>query len=30
MQGHNIMLYKDDVPNLEVGIQVSGSFDPAP
>ena len=26
--GHNIMLYKDDVPNVEVGVQVSGSFDP--
>jgi effector-binding domain-containing protein len=28
-QGHNIMLYKDDVPNVEVGVQVSGSFDRA-
>ncbi len=28
MQGHNIMLYKDDVPNVEVGVQVSGSFEP--
>ena len=27
-QGHNIMLYKDNVPNVEVGVQVSGSFDP--
>lgn len=27
-QGHNIMLYKDDVPNVEVGVQVSGSFEP--
>src|SRR5260370_2007333 len=27
--GHNIMLYKDDVPNVEIGVQVSGSFDPA-
>ena len=27
-QGHNIMPYKDDVPNVEVGVQVSGSFDP--
>jgi effector-binding domain-containing protein len=27
--GHNVMLYKDDVPNVEVGVQVSGSFDPA-
>jgi len=26
-QGHNIMLYKDDVPNVEVGVQVSGSFE---
>ena len=25
-QGHNIMLYKDDVPNVEVGVEVSGSF----
>jgi effector-binding domain-containing protein len=24
--GHNIMLYKDDVPNVEVGVQVSESF----
>jgi hypothetical protein len=27
-RGRNIMLYKDDVPNVEVGVQVSGSFDP--
>jgi effector-binding domain-containing protein len=27
--GHNIMLYKDDVPNVEVGVQVNGSFAPA-
>ena len=27
-QGHNIMLYKDDVPNVEVGVQVAGPFDP--
>jgi effector-binding domain-containing protein len=26
--GHNIMLYKDDVPNVEVGVQVNESFDP--
>lgn len=26
--GHNIMLYKDDIPNVEVGVQVSGSFAP--
>ena len=24
--GHNIMLYRDDVPNVEVGVQVAGSF----
>jgi effector-binding domain-containing protein len=24
--GHNIMLYKDDVPNVEVGVEVSGPF----
>ena len=28
-QGHNVMLYKDDVPHVEVGVQVSGSFHPA-
>ena len=27
--GHNVMLYKDDVPNVEVGVQVTGSFPPA-
>lgn len=27
-QGHNIMLYKDEVPNVEVGVQVSGPFEP--
>jgi len=27
-QGHNVMLYKDDVPNVEIGVQVTGSFDP--
>lgn len=26
--GHNIMLYKDDVPHVEVGVQVTGSFAP--
>ena len=26
--GPNVMLCKDDVPNVEVGVQVSGSFDP--
>jgi effector-binding domain-containing protein len=25
-QGHNIMFYKDDVPNVEVGVQVTSSF----
>ena len=24
--GHNVMLYLDDVPNVEVGVQVAGSF----
>jgi hypothetical protein len=27
--GHNIMLYIDDVPNVEVGVQVTASFAPA-
>lgn len=27
-QGHNIMLYKDGVPNVEVGVQVNDVFDP--
>jgi effector-binding domain-containing protein len=27
--GRNIMLYTDDVPNVEVGVQVTGSFAPA-
>src|ERR1700728_4997757 len=27
LDGHNVMLYKDDVPNVEVGVQVTGSFD---
>ena len=26
-QGHNVMLYKDDLPNVEVGVQVDTSFD---
>jgi hypothetical protein len=26
--GHNIMLYRDDVPSVEVGVQVTGSFAP--
>lgn len=24
--GHNVMLYSDDVPNVEVGVQVTGAF----
>jgi effector-binding domain-containing protein len=27
--GHNVMLYKNDVPDVEVGVQVSGPFVPA-
>ena len=26
--GHNVMLYKDGVPNVEVGVEVSGAFEP--
>ena len=26
--GRNVMLYKDDVPNVEVGVEVGGSFTP--
>src|SRR5262252_6729920 len=26
--GHNVMRYKDDVPNVEVGVQVTGTFTP--
>ena len=25
--GHNVMFYKDDVPNVEVGVQVTRPFD---
>jgi effector-binding domain-containing protein len=25
--GHNVMLYRDDVPNVEVGVQVTGPFE---
>jgi effector-binding domain-containing protein len=25
--GHNVMLFLDDVPNVEVGVQVSGPFE---
>jgi effector-binding domain-containing protein len=28
-RGHNIMLYKDDVLNVEIGVQVSGPFESA-
>ena len=28
MPGRNVMLYKDDVPNVEVGVEVAGSFAP--
>jgi effector-binding domain-containing protein len=27
--GHNVMLYRDDVPNVEVGVQVAGTFVPS-
>jgi effector-binding domain-containing protein len=27
--GHNVMLYRDDVPNVEVGVQVDGPFAPS-
>jgi effector-binding domain-containing protein len=26
--GHNVMLYEDDVPTVEVGVQVSATFEP--
>ena len=26
--GHNVMLYRDDVPNVEVGVEVSRAFEP--
>jgi effector-binding domain-containing protein len=26
--GHNVMLYRDDEPNVEVGVQVAGAFEP--
>ena len=25
--GHNVMLYKDDVPNIEIGVQVNRPFE---
>jgi effector-binding domain-containing protein len=28
-EGHNVMLFLDDVPNVEVGVEVSGAFTPA-
>lgn len=27
--GHNVMLYRDDIPNVEVGVQVEGPFEPS-
>src|SRR5207245_9226959 len=24
--GHNVMLYKDDLPSVEIGVQVNGPF----
>lgn len=27
--GHNVMVYKDDVPNVEVGVQVTRAFPPS-
>ena len=27
--GHNVMFYKDDVPNVEVGVQVTQAFMPS-
>jgi effector-binding domain-containing protein len=29
LNGRNVMLYLDDVPNVEVGVQVTGPFEPA-
>lgn len=26
--GHNVFVYVDDVPHVEIGVQVSGAFDP--
>jgi effector-binding domain-containing protein len=26
--GHNVMLYEDDLPTIEVGVQVNGPFEP--
>jgi effector-binding domain-containing protein len=26
--GRNVMLYKDDVPNVEVGVEIAGAFAP--
>ena len=26
--GHNVMLYVDDLPTVEIGVQVSGTFEP--
>jgi len=27
--GHNVMFYKDDVPNVEVGVEVTRAFEPS-
>lgn len=27
--GHNVMLYKDDIPTIEIGVQVNGTFEPS-
>jgi effector-binding domain-containing protein len=27
--GHNVMLYKDDVPNVEVGVEIASPFTPS-
>ena len=29
IRGHNVMLYLDDLPHVEVGIQVTGTLQPA-
>src|SRR5262249_6615944 len=28
-EGHNVMFYKDDVPNVEVGVEVTRAFEPS-
>ena len=27
--GHNVVLYRDNVPNVEVGVEVTGPFQPS-